>query len=206
MLGIGFIIAHFVAMQKPQQRKYHSSCNRSVHRGTAHGKQRVKVCKRKTPHLFLMRSFFAPLRGWYLCQWAPITSRRDFRPLTGIVPSTPSFQVGNAGFSSPYGDCTTEKAKCANTGLFSPPCGDCTSSSLIMDGILLFSPPYGDGTATFDIETTNTEFSPPYGDGIEYYISVVVPGMFSPPCGDRTYIKHPKTFLSEFSPPLRGWY
>ena len=60
MLGIGFIIAHFVAMQKPQQRKYHSSCNRSVHRGTAHGKQRVKVCKRKTPHLFLMRSFLPP--------------------------------------------------------------------------------------------------------------------------------------------------
>ena len=60
MLGIGFIIAHFVAMQKPQQRKYHSSCNRSVHRGTAHGKQEVKVCKRKTPHLFLMRSFLSP--------------------------------------------------------------------------------------------------------------------------------------------------
>lgn len=64
MLGIGFIIARFVAMQKPQQRKYHSSCNRSVHRGTAHGKQEVKVCKRKTPHL-LVRSFFVPLRGWY---------------------------------------------------------------------------------------------------------------------------------------------
>jgi hypothetical protein len=60
MLGIGFIITHFVAMQKPQQRKYHSSCNRSVHRGKAHGKQRVKVCKRKTPHLFLMRSFLPP--------------------------------------------------------------------------------------------------------------------------------------------------
>uniref|UniRef100_UPI00402625C5 hypothetical protein n=1 Tax=Faecalibacterium sp. TaxID=1971605 RepID=UPI00402625C5 len=60
MLGIGFIITHFVAMQKPQQRKYHSSCNRSVHRGTAHGKQKVKVCKRKTPHLFLMRSFLPP--------------------------------------------------------------------------------------------------------------------------------------------------
>ncbi len=60
MLGIGFIITHFVAMQKPQQRKYHSSCNRSVHRGTAHGKQEVKVCKRKTPHLFLMRSFLSP--------------------------------------------------------------------------------------------------------------------------------------------------
>ena len=59
MLGIGFIITHFVAMQKPQQRKYHSSCDRSVHRGTAHGKQRVKVCKRKTPHL-LMRSFLPP--------------------------------------------------------------------------------------------------------------------------------------------------
>ena len=49
MLGIGSIIAHFVAIRKPWQRKCRSS---SVHRGIAHGKQRVKVCKRKTPHLF----------------------------------------------------------------------------------------------------------------------------------------------------------
>ena len=103
MLGIGFIITHFVAMQKPQQRKYHSSCDRSVHRGTAHGKQRVKVCKRKTPHLFLMRSFlspygdgtvfqniqalsgsvFAPLRGWYLVRPVHLYRLRVFAPLRG---------------------------------------------------------------------------------------------------------------------------
>lgn len=57
MLGIGSIIAHSVAIRKPWQRKCRSS---SVHRGIAHGKQRVKVCKRKTPHLFLMRSFLSP--------------------------------------------------------------------------------------------------------------------------------------------------
>ena len=103
MLGIGFIITHFVAMQKPQQRKYHSSCNRSVHRGTAHGKQEVKVCKRKTPHLFLMRSFlspcgdgtarkglhkggpevFAPLRGWYCKLRKTRYSVQVFAPLRG---------------------------------------------------------------------------------------------------------------------------
>ena len=85
MLGIGFIIAHFAAMQKPQQRKYHSSCNRSVHRGKAHGKQRVKVCKRKTPHLFLMRSFLPPcgekLKYQMLC-----------------------LKTINTGFSPPYGE------------------------------------------------------------------------------------------------------
>ena len=103
MLGIGFIIAHFVAMQKPQQRKYHSSCNRSVHRGTAHGKQEVKVCKRKTPHLFLMRSFlspygdgtkkfeielgihqFSPPWGWYKSGMNGLETRTCFRPLAGI--------------------------------------------------------------------------------------------------------------------------
>lgn len=82
MLGIGFIIAHFVAMQKPQQRKYHSSCNRSVHRGTAHGKQEVKVCKRKTPHL-LMRSFFVPLRGWYGVDFMAKAKKNVFAPLRG---------------------------------------------------------------------------------------------------------------------------
>ena len=82
MLGIGFIITHFVAMQKPQQRKYHSSCNRSVHRGTAHGKQEVKVCKRKTPHL-LMRSFFVPLRGWYYKWFYSYQLHEVFAPLRG---------------------------------------------------------------------------------------------------------------------------
>ena len=91
-------------MQKPQQRKYHSSCNRSVHRGTAHGKQEVKVCKRKTPHLFLMRSFLSPygdgtadlsevtgatmfsppLRGWYHLPASGTAERLVFAPLRGL--------------------------------------------------------------------------------------------------------------------------
>ena len=87
MLGIGFIITHFVAMQKPQQRKYHSSCNRSVHRGTAHGKQEVKVCKRKTPHLFLMRSFLSPCGEKLKCKIRVQRVRMDgvFVPLRGEV-------------------------------------------------------------------------------------------------------------------------
>lgn len=85
MLGIGFIITHFVAMQKPQQRKYHSSCNRSVHRGTAHGKQRVKVCKRKTPHLFWC-GVFCPLTGMVLGGLLIASLYTSFRPLTGMVP------------------------------------------------------------------------------------------------------------------------
>ena len=114
MLESGFIITHFVAMQKPQQRKYHSSCNRSVHRGTAHGKQEVKVCKRKTPHLFLMRSFLPPY-GDKLQSIAKLASaiaryalsppcgdklqyglpsyvehHKGYRPLAGISCNTPS--------------------------------------------------------------------------------------------------------------------
>ena len=57
MLGIGSIIAHFVAIRKLWQRKCRSS---SVHRGIAHGNRKVKARKRKTPHLFLMRSFLPP--------------------------------------------------------------------------------------------------------------------------------------------------
>lgn len=75
-------------MQKPQQRKYHSSCNRSVHRGTAHGKQEVKVCKRKTPHLFWC-GVFCPLAGMvHRCSIIRARQRR-FRPLTGMVLQSP---------------------------------------------------------------------------------------------------------------------
>lgn len=92
-------------MQKPQQRKYHSSCNRSVHRETAHEKQEVKVCKRKTPHLFLMRSFLSP-----------------YGDGTYYVP-----QFANLGeFSPPYGDCTVPTSARARCSPSSPPYGDGT--------------------------------------------------------------------------------
>ena len=113
MLGIGFIIAHFVAMQKPQQRKYHSSCNRSVHRGTAHGKQVVKVCKRKTPHL-LVRSFLSPY---------------------GDGTTVQQYYEALARFSPPYGDGTSMRELVARTGLLSPPYGDGTQ--LLLTEIIL---------------------------------------------------------------------
>ena len=123
MLGIGFIIAHFVAMQKPQQRKYHSSCNRSVHRGTAHGKQEVKVCKRKTPHLFLMRSF-CPLTGMVRkssrLSWVSIS----FRPLTGMVQIWNEWFRDQNLFSPPYGDGTHYCTLTLYKAEFSSPCGD----------------------------------------------------------------------------------
>ena len=122
MLGIGFIITHFVAMQKPQQRKYHSSCNRSVHRGTAHGKQRVKVCKRKTPHLFLMRSFLSPY---------------------GDGTTIPYTNTGMVMFSPPYGDRTITCCLCRPQIAFSPPCGDCTSALAVFVSMVTFSSPYG---------------------------------------------------------------
>ena len=140
MLGIGFIITHFVAMQKPQQRKYHSSCNRSVHRGTAHGKQKVKVCKRKTPHLFLMRSFLSPCgEGTY------------------YVP-----QFANLGeFSPPYGDGTDNDWNDKEARLFSPPCGDGTVNINQIVQTSGFSPPYGDGTVFQNIQALSGSVSVP---------------------------------------------
>lgn len=133
-------------MQKPQQRKYHSSCNRSVHRGTAHGKQEVKVCKRKTPHL-LMRSFLSPYGDGTTLQHG------RFQRLL---------------FSPPYGDGTSMRELVARTGLFSPPYGDGTKIGDIEHEMSSFSSPYGDGTASrFDMTDSN-EFSPPYGDGTKF--------------------------------------
>ena len=147
MLGIGFIITHFVAMQKPQQRKYHSSCNRSVHRGTAHGKQKVKVCKRKTPHLFLMRSFLSPYGD----------------KLQSIVKLASA--IARYALSSPYGDGTKISIPTATIVQFSPPYGDSTYNMRGVMEICRFSPPYGDGTEKALAKEISPWFSPPYGDG-----------------------------------------
>ena len=104
MLGIGSIIAHSVAIRKPWQRKCRSS---SVHRGIAHGKQRVKVCKRKTPHLFWC-GVFCPLAGisWNLPWIRKLLRNTRYRPLAGI-----SWNLGGTimlnlmkKFPSPCGD------------------------------------------------------------------------------------------------------
>lgn len=186
MLGIGFIITHFVAMQKPQQRKYHSSCNRSVHRGTAHGRQRVKICKRKTPHL-LVRSFLSPY-GDKLQSIAKLASA-----------------IARFALSSPYGDGTKISIQTATIVQFSPPTG-MVPKRLIWEALLArlrpltgmvlkderkayvergsrpltgmvpntqqhggtrlwFSPPYGDGTKKPMVRKVWSQFSPPYGDG-----------------------------------------
>lgn len=166
MLGIGFIITHFVAMQKPQQRKYHSSCNRSVHRGTAHGRQRVKICKRKTPHL-LVRSFLSPY-GDKLQSIAKLASA-----------------IARFALSSPYGDGTKISIQTATIVQFSPPTG-MVPKRLIWEALLARlrpltgmvptatqMPPCFSGFRSLTGMVPNTQqhggtrlwFSPPYGDG-----------------------------------------
>ena len=162
MLGIGYIIAHFVAMQKPQQRKYHSSCNRSVHRGTAHGKQEVKVCKRKTPHL-LVRSFLSPCGDgtYYVPQFANlgefsppygdgtkkevrVMTIECFRPLTGmILPWTPwssQFRSFRPLTGIVQTGSFTGSAHCS----FRPLTGMVLSNGADFFCAILFSPPYGE--------------------------------------------------------------
>ena len=129
MLVIGFIIAHFIAMQKPQQRKYHSSCNRSVHRGTAHGKQEVKVCKRKTPHR-LVRSFLSPYGDGTFSSLEDAVAARFSPPYgdgTGIYKTFTHVDV----FSPPYGDSTDETFGYQEAWAFPSPCGDKLKSMLL---------------------------------------------------------------------------
>ena len=167
MLGIGFIITHFVAMQKPQQRKYHSSCNRSVHRGTAHGKQRVKVCKRKTPHLFLMRSFLSPY---------------------GDGTTIAITECPYSGFSPPYGDGTLFVLFTFTACEFSPPYGDGTMVNLDRFGGVTFSPPYGDGTTTPKYPVMDDAFPSPCGDKLKFMTQLKILNYaqaFPSPCGDK---------------------
>ena len=173
-------------MQKPQQRKYHSSCNRSVHRGTAHGKQEVKVCKRKTPHL-LVRSFLPPC---------------------GDGTSWLNLDKDELLFSPPYGDKLQRlRGKSPREGqAFAPPYGDCTKSHATQEEKQTLSPPYGDGTACFLTLTYDNEFSPPYGDGTVIDASKPFLFEFSPPYGDGT-VEWRGFFLRHFVfAPLRGWY
>ena len=157
MLGIGFIIAHFVAMQKPQQRKYHSSCNRSVHRGTAHRKQRVKVCKRKTPHLFLMRSFLSPCGD--KCNLHKTWNVRDQTELP-----------------SPYGDkLQSERRKLDMTAMerFPSPCGDklqCLRMRMYHETFYTFPSPCGDKLQfdVFPLDESCFPFPSPCGELIGY--------------------------------------
>ena len=164
MLGIGFIIAHFVAMQKPQQRKYHSSCNRSVHRGTAHGKQEVKVCKRKTPHL-LVRSFLSPYGDGTVSTTAQRPTVSSFRPLTGMVRSRDMIISVGISFRPLTGMVLSSRIYKRSPVQFSPPYGDGTSWLNLDKDELLFSPPYGDGTFAKGLYSVTDRFSPPYGDG-----------------------------------------
>ena len=169
-------------MQKPQQRKYHSSCNRSVHRGTAHGKQEVKVCKRKTPHL-LVRSFFVPLRGWY--SRPKRSNRRDhvfaplrgwyqqqpcrvpyqcFRPLTGMVP-TPQRTTSRAFSFRPLTGMVPEIMSNTLTRYrFRPLTGMVPGIVQRPRGITSFRPLTGMVLWMPRKQDCPPSFSPPYGD------------------------------------------
>lgn len=194
-------------MQKPQQRKYHSSCNRSVHRGTAHGRQRVKICKRKTPHL-LVRSFLSPY-GDKLQSIAKLASA-----------------IARFALSSPYGDGTKILyPDCNNSPVFAP-YGDGTQAVDLGGLACPSSPPYGvvlkderkayvergsrpltgmvptatqmppcfSGFRSLTGMVPNTQqhggtrlwFSPPYGDGTKKPMVRKVWSQFSPPYGDGT--------------------
>ena len=194
-------------MQKPQQRKYHSSCNRSVHRGTAHGRQRVKICKRKTPHL-LVRSFLSPY-GDKLQSIAKLASA-----------------IARFGLSPPYGDGTKISIQTATIVQFSPPTG-MVPKRLIWEALLARlrpltgmvlkderkayvergsrpltgmvptatqMPPCFSGFRSLTGMVPNTQqhggtrlwFSPPYGDGTKKPMVRKVWSQFSPPYGDGT--------------------
>ena len=149
MLWFGSIIAHFVAIQKPWQRKCRSS---SVHREKAHGNRKVKARKRKTPHHFWC-GVFCPLAGisWNRAA-TPLAARTmaGFRPLAGIswnkeISGKAKAKLGfpspcggklkfvvlqflrkNLRFPSPCGDKL--KCRCKVLGInelgFPSPCGD----------------------------------------------------------------------------------
>mgnify|MGYP003296672412 CR=1 FL=1 len=150
-------------MQKPQQRKYHSSCNRSVHRGTAHGKQRVKVCKRKTPHL-LVRSFLSPYGDgtWRYQHTRPTVV---FSPPYGDGTQVINFMGALYKFSPPYGDGTTKQQAQKGRKRFSPPYGDSTKEDKMKSAKLRFRPLTGMVLYDYQIKGFFKEFSPPYGDG-----------------------------------------
>ena len=172
-------------MQKPQQRKYHSSCNRSVHRGTAHGKQEVKVCKRKTPHLFLMRSFLSPY---------------------GDGTSTAGIQIGRGLFSPPYGDGTYDREWSEEEIPFSPPCGDGTIS---LDGEKTASIVFAPLRGWYHLPASGTAerlvFAPLRG---WYLTGQQIPRLFHVFAPLRGWYAYGDSALSGHGvfAPLRGWY
>ena len=170
-------------MQKPQQRKYHSSCNRSVHRGTAHGKQRVKVCKRKTPHL-LMRSFLSPY-GDGTWNVRDQTEETLFSPPYGDGTDVPMVPAVEKLFSPPSGDDTFPFAPTYDPHAFSPPYGDGTDAEDKANAEEMFSPPYGDGTIWDVAHLSMREFSPPYGDSTDETFGYQEAWAFPSPCGDK---------------------
>lgn len=170
-------------MQKPQQRKYHSSCNRSVHRETAHEKQEVKVCKRKTPHLF----------------WCGV-----FCPLTGMVPATINQLRQAIRFSPPYGDGTTKEDPREWNSKFSPPYGDGTWRYQHTRPTVGFSPPYGDGTARKGLHKGGSEvFVPLRGWYQAVRWGVHEDSVFAPLRGWYVTLSFSTTLMFVFAP-LRG--
>ena len=216
MLGIGFIITHFVAMQKPQQRKYHSSCERSVHRGIAHGKQRVKFCKRKTPHLFLMRSFLPPCGDKLQFSNNIIDSKimRLSSPCGDKLQFSGSENaVKTKRLSSPCGDKlqfhTTVNSD--NGTELSSPCGDKLQSFILYDPkrIRKFPSPCGDKLQCLrkKLAARRSCYRPLAGISCNLIsLSIVMAAeMLSSPCGDKlqwhtgNYRNEPRVIV-----PLRG--
>ena len=212
-------------MQKPQQRKYHSSCNRSVHRETAHEKQEVKVCKRKTPHLFLMRSFLSPYGDgtYYVPQFANLG---EFSPPYGDGTTYLDHQAEWRRFSLPYGDGTIslDGEKTASI-VFAPlrgwyhlpasgtaerlvfaPLRDCTVPTSARARCSPSSPPYGDGTVFQNIQAlSGSVFALLRG---WYLTGQQIPRLFHVFAPLRGWYAYGDSALSGHGvfAPLRGWY
>ena len=133
-------------MQKPQQRKYHSSCNHSVHRGTAHGKQEVKVCKRKTPHLFWCGVFLPP----YGDGTKDLTDSRWPQPVS--APLRGSYHLHRGQDRGAY--------------VLAPLRGSHEAWEVLPVHLWVFAPLRGSYLYPKFFKVRCAEFSPPYGDHI----------------------------------------
>ena len=128
-----------------------------------------------------MRSFFAPLRGWYQGNNREPDGMASFRPLTGMVLYDYQIKGFFKEFSPPYGDST-----------------DITANNILF---CKFSPPYGDSTMAYNMGETGAKFSPPYGDSTLCTSGAEWHNWFSPPYGDCTFFNLPESDKRKLSPP-----
>ena len=148
-----------------------------------------------------MRSFFAPLRGWYQGNNREPDGMASFRPLTGMVPTCVVPSAIRISFRPLTGMVLYDYQIKGFFKEFSPPYGD--STDITANNILFckFSPPYGDSTMAYNMGETGAKFSPPYGDSTLCTSGAEWHNWFSPPYGDCTFFNLPESDKRKLSPP-----